>query len=301
MNKEYPLEDESHFREISQIIWTKGDRISKAFYTLFFLGFILPAIYFLLFGLDYPFEIMLSYLIAYSFILLAMEPGLEACQNINVLKELINKSLFAGNEEANLEYFNEIIRFVTIHGKHNRVPGQLLSAIIAWIFFYGCLFCSVIIGYWLLPIVGGWTPIVFLVAIFIPLIILLRNILFTSTHWFLSFAQQRGYRLKELKELKDTDSSRKKSNEEKMKSATKQSREITRFSLSFISYLVIGVVIWTIGAMLWYFDESYYILSFFLIIVGTSVEAFAFLDLHVKRRKQMNTITQETVGGNNEP
>ncbi len=301
MNKEYPLEDESHFREISQIIWTKGDRISKAFYILFFLGFILPAIYFLLFGLDYPFEIMLSYLIAYSFILLAMEPGLEACQDINVLKELINKSLFAGNEEANLEYFNEIIRFVTIHGKHNRVPGQLLSAIIAWIFFYGCLFCSVIIGYWLLPIVGGWTPIVFLVAIFIPLIILLRNILFTSTHWFLSFAQQRGYRIKELKELKDKDIPGKKSSKQDIKVTTEQERKKLEVSHLFILYLIIGGIIWTMGVMLWYFNEGNYILSFCLIIIGVSIETFAFFNLYIKRRKERNLITQGNAEGKNDP
>lgn len=159
------------------VVWKLGGTTERSFLLLaavtIYLFLPVALVWFVLSGwrLQFPWEFYVTVGLAFSNTLAFLDVFGMATYTKASWGELLRQGHFHPHDKAAGEYLS----YLESHGTNGRLPRATGLAVLYWAVFYGLIVVSVLLGLWLLPLIGPLTPAAFL-AFDAPIVFACRRI-----------------------------------------------------------------------------------------------------------------------------
>jgi len=111
-------------------------------------------------------------------------------------KDSWGELLRVGHFHPHNQAAGEFLSYLQNHGVSGTLPGATSLALLDWALFYGLVAASIVLGLWLLPLIGPITPLAFL-AIDAPIVLASRRLARSRLPIVFGMRDQSGVQLSE--------------------------------------------------------------------------------------------------------
>ncbi len=181
-------------REFVGVVWRKGDRISRMFMALIFVGYVLPLLPAVWLFLTFSPEVDQAYGLVWLSGVLYLYGFTLAVPSATLVREFVRRGWVRPNDE----YYLHVARYMENCGKNGRNPHDVAWTVGFWVLWYALLGFAVVYSLALLPILHEWTPYTYLIAVTVPVTAVSLFLQFRRTRRNLKVAESRGYPLERL-------------------------------------------------------------------------------------------------------